>query len=116
MRPLYALNFQVARNEDWSDVFALTDDAGAPVNLTGVSFTMDLKTALGTLVLSLNTANGKLPVYDAAAGLMGPLVLKTEMGSALPAGVYNHDCLMLEAGRTRRLWYGQLTVLDGVTA
>lgn len=115
MRALYAINFQVARNEDWADVFALTDEAGNALDLTGATFAMDVRKTDGTLALALTTGNGRLPVHDAAAGLMGPLVVKADI-AALPAGVYRHDCLMTLAGRTQRLWYGDVTVLAGVTA
>lgn len=116
MRALYAINFQIARNEDWADVFALTDEAGTALDLTGATFAMDLKKADGTVALSLTTGNGRLPVHDALSGLMGPLVLKSVLTSSLPAGVYKHDCLMTLGGRVQRLWYGDVTVLAGVTA
>lgn len=108
------LDFEIARNEDWADVIGFGSE-DEPLDLTGATFSMDVRKDDGTLALSLTTANGRLVVADALKGLMGPLVAVADVQSSLPVGIYTHDCLMVKDGRTRRVWTGSLRVVNGIT-
>ena len=114
MSALYVVNFQTAINEDWREPFSLTGADGA-TDLTGVSMAMDVKASSGAVVLSLSTANGRLVIEDALAGQFSVRVPVAVMATVAP-GASKHDLVLTFAGgEVRRLWYGEITVLAGVT-
>lgn len=67
---------QVVRGATWEDTFDYADDAGVPIDLTGYSARMQVRTMAGqygtstddTLVLELTTANGMLSIDDPTDG------------------------------------------------
>lgn len=68
----------VVRGSTWEDVFTYVDDAKVPVDLTGYSGRMQVRTLEGqygtstdaTLVMELTTDNGRLYWDTAAAGVL----------------------------------------------
>jgi hypothetical protein len=115
MSAFYRINFQSANNEDLRQVFVLTDDAGAPFDLTGAALHMDIEAFNGADVLEATTANGRIALSDAPAGRFELAVPAATMRTLAP-GSYQHDLLLTFAdGRVHRVWTGALTLSRGVT-
>lgn len=113
MTALFRVDFEVANNEDFRYAFAITDTEGAPVDLTGAAFRMDIETRAGADVLSLTTENGRVTV-DTDAGRIDLVVAAADM-APLAANYHSHDMLMTKGGQTTRLWAGGFSILQGVT-
>lgn len=113
MTALYRVDFEVPNNEDFRYAFALTDEAGAPVNLAGAAFRMDVEARSGADVLSLTTANRKVAL-DAATGRIDLIVPAADMAT-LRESYHTHDMLMTLGGQTTRLWVGGFNIIQGVT-
>ena len=72
-------NMRVQRGASWEDTFAYTDADGVAINLTGYKARMQVRTLVGrygtttasTLLLELNSTNGKLVIdTPATAGTL----------------------------------------------
>lgn len=113
MTALFQVDFETANNEDFRYAFAIADEDGVPVDLTGASFRMDIETGAGADVLTLSTSNGRV-VLDAPAGRID-LVVPAAVMAALKANFHAHDMLMTLGGQTTRLWAGNFSILQGVT-
>lgn len=67
MRPAYVV-LHMEQGATFNDTLTLTDDAGAPIDLTGRSARMQVRRSTyegGALILELSTANGRI-------GALGP--------------------------------------------
>lgn len=88
LAPLTAAPAPIVCNADWRQAFSLVNAAGAPVDLTGIAFEMQIRPAAGsgTLLASLSTgaADGSLTI--SAGGVLTAVLLaavtKTMIGSA----------------------------------
>jgi hypothetical protein len=69
----------------------------------------------GEPLLSLTTENGGLSL-GAAPDDDGKLTVTIDNSEGdLPAGNYVHDLVRITGGEPERLWFGGLTVVEGVT-
>lgn len=114
MTSLYRVNFELADNEDLHAVFALSDSAGAPVDLTGADLRMTIAPLDRKSTLDLSLANGRITLIDPILGQFELAAAATIMKSLSP-GVYRHDLLVRLADRTQRIWEGTLVLVQGVT-
>jgi len=114
MASFYRVNIHTANNEDLHHAFALTDSAGIPVDLTGASIAMDIETPAGSDAIEVSTGNGHIVIVEPSQGQF-EIQVPVGLMRLLSAGVYRHDLVLAQSGRTRRIWEGVLTVSRGVT-
>ena len=115
MSAYYRINFETANNEDLRQVFALTDDAGAPFDLTGAVLRMDIESSDGVDAVEATTTNGRIAIANAVGGQFELAVPAATMRGLAPGG-YQHDLLLtFPDGRVHRVWTGTLTLSRGVT-
>jgi hypothetical protein len=102
-------------NEDWTQVFTVTDSAGAAVNLTGATLAMMVRaTEKADTVLSLTSTAGTLVVESAAAGRFRTQVPVATMLN-VPPGLYVYDVRSTTGSVVKRLFGGTIDVIEGVT-
>jgi hypothetical protein len=110
-------NINAERGETFSRVFTWKDAAGNPVNLTGFTAKMEVRTGTpeqpGSLLLSFTTANGRI-ILGAVAGTITLAAIVADI-DAIPAGVYCYDIFLTGSGVTTRLLEGQFKVIEKVT-
>ena len=77
-------------------VVTMTDDLGGPIDLTGATCTMDIRSqGDGTaLLISLTTGNGRIVLSDAANGEL-TLTISAVDTTPLRPGEYDYDLLCL---------------------
>lgn len=109
-----AYNVTAEQCATWQEVWTWTDATGAPVDLTGYTARMDVRTAPGgSLVASIIQGSGI--VLGGAAGTITPTLSAAATG-AMRAGTYAYDILLTSpAGFVTRLLAGSFTVLPCVT-
>ena len=114
MTALYRVDFSASTNADLRQGFALTDTAGAAVDLTGATLALAFEHEPNAPILHATAANGRLVVTDAAQGRFELVIAAADLAVLQPA-LYQHDLLLTRAGRIDRLWTGTLRLDDGVT-
>ena len=100
-------------------VVTMTDDLGGPINLTGATCTMDVRSQgdASSLLISLTDQNGRIVLTDAVNGELTLLLSATETEPLRP-GTYDYDllCLLTVApSDTIRPIEGTMTVSASVT-
>lgn len=90
------------------------DDTGAPVNLSGYTARMQLRTtkAASTAVLELTTENGRISI-DGAAGQINLSIAAADTNSLTGSGFY--DLELVNGAIVERFIEGQYTVSEQVT-
>lgn len=114
MPTFYRVNLAMANNEDLRQGFALADQTGSPIDLTGALLKLRLESSNGVDALEASTTNGHITLTEPDLGRFEIAVPAAAM-RALPTGVYRHDLLLLTGVRQLRVWEGALTLNDGVT-
>jgi len=115
MSACYRVTFKAATNADLRQGFQVTDDDGAPIDLTGADLRMDVEERPGVDVLEASSANGMIAVTAPATGHFELAVPAAVMGGLAP-GVYQHDLVAtLANGHVHRIWAGTLTLARGVS-
>ena len=114
MATLYRVNMQMADNEDLRQAFALTDQTGAAVDLTGAVLRMDIEPPNGIDALEISTANGRILTADPTLGQF-EIQVPASLMRTIPEGVYRHDLILTRTGHAVRIWDGVLTLSRGVT-
>lgn len=114
MSAYFRVDFQSSNNEDLRQAFQLTDQAGAPLDITGAVLRMGLETAGGRDALEATTVNGRIAIIEATAGRFD-LAIPASVMRTLPEGAYRHDLIIDSAGSIRRVWTGTLTLSQGVS-
>jgi hypothetical protein len=114
MSAYFRVDFQSANKEDLRQVFQLTDQNGAPLDIAGATLRMGIETASGRDVLKVTTSNGRIVVIDGVAGRFD-LTVPAAVMRLLPEGAYRHDLVIESAGTVRRVWTGTLTLSQGVS-
>jgi hypothetical protein len=114
--PVAILTVTAATNADWLDGLEYWDDVppdGNPIDVTGISFDMQMRTAppLSTVVLHASTDNGLIRVYANTWQLLVPA--RTMM--LVPPGDYVFDLLARADGYTRNIVQAVTTVFLGIT-
>jgi hypothetical protein len=92
------------------------DSAGSPVNLTGYTARMDVRTSIdaaGAAVLSLTTTNGRI-VLGGSAGTIN-LSAEATATQAVEAGNYVYDLEVVSGSTVTRLVQGSFVVRGEVT-
>lgn len=116
MTAYYRVNFELANNEDLRQTFALSDTGGTPLNLTGASFKMQIKSFAGAPVAEASSVNGRIAVLDAAAGQFEVNIPAAVMRT-IAEGSYQHDLVLSGSdGSTKRIWDGVVSLSQVVTA
>jgi len=92
------------------------DSAGSPVNLTGYTARMDVRTSIGAAgaaSLSLTTENGRI-VLGGSAGTIN-LSAEATATAAVEAGIYVYDLELVSGSTVTRLVQGSFTLRGEVT-
>lgn len=118
----------VWKNGDWEQPAAITDDAGAPFDLTNYELAMQVRLyqgATGDALIDLATVGSAIEgiqITDDEAGEFTILIDQATL-EALPAtngenkpSVFHHDLILIAPdGLTEVYAYGSFTVNTGVT-
>lgn len=111
-------NLTAERGETLSQVFTWKDGTGTPIDLTGYTAKMEVRTGEvanpGILVLTLTTANGRITLGDED----GTITLNVPVAviDACEAGIYCYDLFLVSGtGAATRLLAGQFKLLQKVT-
>jgi hypothetical protein len=110
------LDLVIEQGTDYQQPFGVVDSGGRPVDITGASAAMQIRTSITdpTALVTLTTASGTLAV-NGPAGTITPY-LDEDATTALQPGTYVYDLKMLDAGgRTTRPFEGTATVVAEVT-
>lgn len=85
------------------------------VNLTGYTAKMQIKTsAAGTLILELNTSNGRISINGPLAAIT--LTISAADTTTLPSGVYVYELKLTDvSGNVSSLIFGAFEILAAVT-
>jgi hypothetical protein len=118
MAAFYRVTFDTANNEDLRQAFALSDETGTPVDLTGAQLKMGIDPipASGpvTPALEASLGNGRIVLANPAAGEFAIAIPAAIMRTMSP-GSYRHDLVVtLASGDVHRIWAGSLTLQQGV--
>jgi hypothetical protein len=122
MAAFYRVSFDTANNEDLRQSFALSDETGIPINLTGAQLNMGIDPipALGpasgaaTPALEASVGNGRIVLANPTAGQFAIAIPAAVMRTMSP-GSYRHDLILtLASGEVHRVWAGSLTLQQGV--
>lgn len=114
--PIAILTIETATNADWLDGLEYHDappPSGVPIDLTGIAFDMEMRTAapVATVVLHASTANGLIRVYANTWQFLIPS--RTMM--LVPPGDYVFDLLARADGYTRNIVQAAVLVDLGIT-
>ncbi len=112
----FDLPISLQRNEDFAREFAITDDAGAALDLTGATFEWSFKMRAGDPDPVI--ASASVTVTDAVGGLV-----QVEFSGSDFAAVEGdwdavrmaYDWIATQDGSTTVLAYGEFTLLPGVS-
>lgn len=109
-------NITIEKGATFSYSLGLTDTAGDPVDLTGYSAEMDIRTSAGntTEQLTLTEANGRITL-GGAAGTIALLINATDTDDiTFTAGVYDLK-LTSSGGVSDYPLYGDVEIVQTVT-
>lgn len=119
---LWTVNFVVATNEDWRDSISLVTNPGesdeAPYDLTGSSFSMQLRNVAESLrvVLDLSTDNGRIIVADPETGGNLSIFVPKSAIDEIGPGSFSHDIIWTRGdGAIVNLAAGTVTFTLGIT-
>lgn len=112
------VDFQVPKDEDWTDAFALVDGDGQPVSLVDAVLELVVKRDDAPAapdvqtVLTASSATGDIVISDAASGQFN-LNISLSVVETIPAGRHNHVLRVLRGASKKRLWSGSATFTEG---
>ena len=106
-------DFYIRDNADYSEPLTWDDEFNNPIDFTGSTFRMDIKSSVddASAIVSLTTTNGGIESTDLANG---KITVKFADFS-IPPGAYVYDLLRLNGSERPTLLYGKLIVDKGVT-
>ena len=118
-------DFEIWNNADWNQVLTYLDPDSVPINLTGFTGRMDIRTLEPehTLLVSLETTTGN---GSGSGGGNGHMVLGTSNGtitlhlplsitSTLSAGLFEYDLVLVSGTTHDNIIHGTINVIQGVT-
>ena len=108
---------ELERGATFDETFVWKDSAKAPIDLTGYSARMQVRTELGAEVFTdeLTTANGRI-VLNAPTGGIRLIISAADSTSLYLEDSYVYDFELVEPStKVRRLFEGSITVLGEVT-
>jgi|SRR5580765_556236 hypothetical protein len=114
--PIVILTIETLTNADWLDgleYWTAPAPDGVPIDLTGISFEMQMRTSppVATVVLRASTANHLIRVYANTWQLLVPAPIM----AIVPPGSYVFDLLARADGYTRNIVQAACRVDLGVT-
>jgi hypothetical protein len=114
--PIVILAIETSTNADWLDGLEYHDAPppdGAPIDLTGISFELEMRSSppVATVVLHASTKNGLIRVYANTWQLLVP----SQTMMLVPPGDYVFDVLARADGYTRNLVQATVAVNLGIT-
>jgi len=113
LMPVVQLDMEILTNEDWIDGLAYIDPSSNPIDLTGISFDMEMRMVASdaTVVLKASTAANLIRV----SGNTWQFLIPADTMILIPPASYVFDMLGVGDGLTRNLVQGTVTVAQGVT-
>lgn len=111
------VDFQVPKDEDWTDAFALVDGNGLPVSLVDAELELVLRldeapaAPASQTLLTAATATGDIVISDAAKGEFH-LNVPLSVVALIPAGRHNHVLRVIRGTAKKRLWSGAATFTE----
>ena len=117
--PYSILVVEVFTNEDWNDALAFYDNSLKPLDLSGISFAMECRHAVGDATAMISITND--PRDDKTGG--GIVIVDNEFHinvplskmSRVPWGSYVFDAVGTAQGLQRVIFTGTMRVIEGVT-
>lgn len=108
-------NFTIDQGSTWTLQLVYNNPQGAPINLTGYTARMQIRSKSNspTAVLTLNTGGQGITITGPTGTL--DLIATDEQTGAIPAGFYVYDLELSNNGVITRLIQGQVTVSPQVT-
>lgn len=104
-----ALNaVKIYRGDSWGREWRLTDENGAPIDLTGASARLQARDAAGILAIEASTVDGRL-VLGGVAGTAAMTVPYS--ATAIAPGSYRFDFEITYAGGSRRTYEQNVLVV-----
>lgn len=107
-------NATIDQGSVWDVVINYTDSDGDPIDLTGFTAAMQLRTSFdAAAALTLTTENGGIAIN----GPLGQITITAtaEQTGDLEAGYFVYDLELISGVNVSRLIQGQLTVAEQVT-
>ena len=96
------------------NLLATWKDEDGPINLNGYTAKMQARDKTNTLVIELNTSNGRIAL-GGAAGTIQFTISATDT-SNLPVGMYEYDLFMTVGSTVTKLLEGDFVVVKKVTS
>ena len=108
-------NLIIDQGATWELTFTYKNSEGSPINLTGYSAALQLRTSYDapSASLSLSSPSGGI-VLGGALGTIAVTATATQTG-ALVAGEYVYDLEITTSAKVTRLVQGRITVTPQVT-
>jgi len=107
-------NLIIDQGATWSITFTYKNTDGTPINLTGYSAALQLRTSYDAASAALSLTSGSGIVLGGTAGTIAVTATATQTG-ALTAGEYVHDLELTSSSVVTRLVQGRITVTPQVT-
>lgn len=112
--PAVTYNAVIEQGADWYVNFQWTDPSGTPINLTGYTAALQIRTSplAKTTVLSLTNTSGI--AITASTGTLAVHATAAQTG-AITNGLYSYDMEITSGGIVTRLVQGSINVTPQVT-
>lgn len=110
------LNFEIQQGDSFNDVWTITDNAGALVNLTGYTGRMFIRDDLedASTLLEITTANSRMTLGGAAGTVT--FAVSAALTAALPAKACVYDLELTSSGGIVTTWVrGNVVIRRKVT-
>lgn len=107
-------NLIIDQGATWEITFTYKNSNGTPINLTGYTAALQLRTSYDASSASLSLSSGSGIVLGGTAGTIAVTATATQTG-ALTAGEYVYDLEVTASSKVTRLVQGRITVTPQVT-
>jgi hypothetical protein len=107
-------NLIIDQGATWNITFTYKNTDGNPINLTGYTAALQLRTSYDAASASLSLTSGSGIVLGGTAGTIAVTATATQTG-ALTAGEYVYDLEITSSSVVTRLVQGRITVTPQVT-
>jgi hypothetical protein len=107
-------NLIIDQGATWNITFTYKNSDGSPINLTGYTAALQLRTSYDAASAALSLTSGSGIVLGGTAGTIAVTATATQTG-ALTAGEYVYDLEITSSSVVTRLVQGRITVTPQVT-
>ena len=107
-------NLIIDQGATWEITFTYKNSNGTPINLTGYTAALQLRTSYDASSAALSLSSGSGIVLGGTAGTIAVTATATQTG-ALTAGEYVYDLEVTSSSKVTRLVQGRITVTPQVT-